>query len=62
MRANYQLNRIDRIESQLQRSDVGPSLLHAIKKKNLETKDVLKDLSVLDDKLENPQKYEDMRK
>ena len=62
MYENYQSNRVERIDAELARSQIGPALLWQIQKKNKQTKGVLFDLAKLDDKLQNPQKYEQQRK
>ena len=46
----------------LGRSGIGPALLWQIEKKNKIAGQVLEDLKQLDDKIENPKKYEQMNK
>ena len=53
---------IERIHSTLARSNVGPALLWQIQKRNLEAQQVLKDMNALDERIENPEKFEQQRK
>ena len=56
--AYHQANKVERIHGALARSNVGPALLFQIERRNKQTGQILKDLEGLDDKLQNPEKYE----
>ena len=58
----HQSNKIERIHGALARSNVGPALLCIIEKKTQETGKILREMRDLDDKILNPQKYEEERK
>ena len=49
---------MERIYGALSRSDVGPALLYQIEKRIEYAGQALKDMKVLDDKINNPEKYE----
>lgn len=57
-----QTGTVDRIHSTLARSSVGPALLWTIQNKNKQTTQVLKDMKDLDERLNNPQRFEEIRK
>ena len=52
---------IDRIHGTLARSNVGPALLWQIQKRNMETTQVLKDMDILDEQINNPEKLQNER-
>ena len=56
--ARHQLLTMERIYGALARSSVGPALLYQIEKRIEFAGNALKDMDVLDDKINNPLKYE----
>ena len=60
--ARHQLLTMERIYGALARSSVGPALLYQIEKRIEYTAQVLRDMEVLDDKIGNPEKYENERR